>query len=236
MIKKHILAVAAMDIEKELLLSSLKDIKETTLANGALLQQGSLNNAFVNLLLCGIGKANAAASCALAIQADPEISLVVNTGVGGGLLDKQKPGDLVIASQAAYHDVDATAFGYAYGQVPKLPTFFVGDSAAQQFLLEKSRELGYQAENGLIVSGDQFIGSAAQTQAILRRFPQAACVEMEAAAIAQTAFCCGKPFVIIRALSDKANASSKQDFAAFAKEAAQRSAQLTRALTDAPAN
>ena len=54
------------------------------------------------------------------------------------------------------------------------------------------------------------------------------CTEMEGAAIAQTAYLNQIPFVIIRAISDKADDSATMDYPTFEKQAVEHSVRLTR--------
>ena len=51
---------------------------------------------------------------------------------------------------------------------------------------------------------------------------------MEGAAIAQTAYLNQIPFVIIRAISDKADDSATMDYPTFEKQAVEHSVRLTR--------
>jgi len=220
-----------MEIEQQLLLEQMTAKKEITLANHIILTEGLLDGKAFSLLLCGIGKVNAALSCALAInQTKPD--LVVNSGIAGGLLASQQLADIVISYQAAYHDVDVTAFGYSYGQLPKSPLIYEGDAKAAGFLQEAANSYGYRANVGLVVSGDQFVNNTTQVKTILNHFPAAEAVEMEAAAIAHSCTNLNTPFVIIRSLSDKADSNAKHDYGRFAKEASERSAKLVRTLVN----
>ena len=53
---------------------------------------------------------------------------------------------------------------------------------------------------------------------------------MEGAAIAQAAYLNGIPFLIVRAISDKADDSASMDYGEFDRLAITRSVNLTRAL------
>jgi adenosylhomocysteine nucleosidase len=79
---------------------------------------------------------------------------------------------------------------------------------------------------GRVASGDQFICSKAQKEKIIAD-TQAICAEMEGASIAHTAYRNGIPFVIIRAISDKADDSAEMDYPTFEAIAAHRCAQVT---------
>ena len=56
------------------------------------------------------------------------------------------------------------------------------------------------------------------------------CAEMEGASIAHGAYLNGIPFVIIRAISDKADDSAEMDYPTFEKAAALHSAKLVEAM------
>ena len=76
-----------------------------------------------------------------------------------------------------------------------------------------------------MLSGDQFISSDDVKKNLIDRFA-GDCVEMEGAAIAQAARLNNIPFVVIRAISDKADNSAEMDYPAFEREAAKHSARL----------
>ena len=120
------------------------------------------------------------------------------------------------SANCAHHDVDVTAFGYVWGQVPQLPAVFASDEnlicqaekAAQVFE-------GAAVTQGLIVSGDRFVHSSEGVTEIRSHFPDVKAVEMEAAAIAQTCYQLEVPFVIIRAVSDSADEKADISFEEF---------------------
>jgi adenosylhomocysteine nucleosidase len=87
---------------------------------------------------------------------------------------------------------------------------------------------------GRVASGDQFICSKAQKDKIIED-TAAICAEMEGAAIAHTAYRNGVPFVILRAISDKADDSADMDYPTFEALAAQRCAQVTMTMAKAMA-
>ena len=80
-----------------------------------------------------------------------------------------------------------------------------------------------------MASGDQFVSRKDQKQHIID-VSGALCTEMEGAAIAHTAYRNGVPFVILRAISDKADDSAEMDYPTFEKIAAHRCAEVTRNL------
>ena len=82
---------------------------------------------------------------------------------------------------------------------------------------------------GRVVSGDQFISSKDVKERLISQF-QGDCAEMEGASIAHGAYLNKIPFVIIRAISDKADDSAEMDYPVFEREAAKHSAALVTEL------
>lgn len=190
--------------------------------------EGVLEGLTVVLSRADVGKVNAAVTAQLLI-AQGEAEAIVFTGVAGALVPDLGIGELIIASGALYHDVDVTAFGYALGQVPRLPKVFATDAVLNRELQFACAELGLQPRIGTIASGDSFISRPDQREALAERFGALA-VEMEGAAVAQTCYLNGIPFSLLRAISDRADGSAPHDFRAFSKMAAQRAAQVISCL------
>lgn len=82
-----------------------------------------------------------------------------------------------------------------------------------------------RAFTGRVVSGDQFISDRAVKNRISQQFG-GMCTEMEGAAIAQAAYLNKIPFVVLRAISDKADDSAVVDYPAFEKQAIRHSVAL----------
>lgn len=131
-----------------------------------------------------------------------------------------KIGDEVIGTRIAYSDVDVTAFGYAYGQLPNKPLYYEADPAVVADFMNLTA-----GKKGLIVSGDQFVQDDGKKK-ILSYFPEALVAEMEAAAVAQVATQFGTPFIVLRGVSDLANGESNIVFDDYVVEAGKASAQL----------
>lgn len=175
----------------------------------------------------GVGKVNAA----LAAQALLHLgaNTLLFTGVAGGVQPGLEPGALVLSTRAVQHDVDVTALGYEAGEIPGTGTFFTADAELLKHATSAAATIGETAHHGVIASGDTFVASQAGAERLQRVF-QAACTEMEGAAVAQVASQWGVPFLIIRALSDSADGEAATDFRAFTLFAADRSAKLLAAL------
>ena len=78
---------------------------------------------------------------------------------------------------------------------------------------------------GKVVSGDQFIGTH-EAKVYLRDTFNGYCAEMEGASIAHTAYLNKTPYVVIRAISDKADGGAQMDYPTFEKKAAEHCAKL----------
>ena len=226
---RTIAVIGAMQPEIERLKGRLNGLQ--THRFGAFeIHTGQLHGKQIVLTLSGIGKANAAAAAAAAIlQFAPDC--VINTGSAGGLGSGLKVGDVVIGSETVHHDADATAFGYAPGQIPQLPPAFPADETLIAAAETAAAAFPHAAvTRGLIASGDQFVHSEEAAAAIRATFPAVQAVEMEAAAIAQTCFQFGIPFVVIRALSDTADEKADTSFEQFLQTAAAHSAEMVERI------
>ena len=139
-------------------------------------------------------------------------------------------GDIVLSTDVLHHDMDAAGFGYPLGQIPQMDVFsFAADEEMRKIAKEVCQAVNpdIQVFEGRIVSGDQFISDKAVKNRISENFG-GYCTEMEGAAIAQTAFLNSIPFVIIRAISDKADDSATMDYPAFEKQAVEHRVRLTQ--------
>lgn len=216
--------IGAMDEEIELLKQKMTDIQEIEIAN-SYFYQGYLEGKKVVLLLSGIGKVNAAmAATILHEQFNPD--KIINTGSAGGFADNLDVGDVVISTEVLHHDVDATAFSYAYGQVPGMPVSYTASPELIKLAGEVIQESDIQAEFGIIATGDSFMQREDQIAVVRERFPEMLALEMEAAAIAQVCYQYKTPFVIIRALSDIAGKESSVSFDVFLEKAAKNAADV----------
>ena len=82
---------------------------------------------------------------------------------------------------------------------------------------------------GRVASGDQFIDSKEKKNWIHDTF-DAYCTEMEGAAVAQAAYLNKVPYLIVRAISDKADDSAHMDYGEFEAKAVEHSVNLMLAL------
>ncbi len=223
--------IGAMEEEVTILRDHMTEKTVETIA-GCEYTSGKMNGKDVILLRSGIGKVNAAMSTTILLEKyKPEY--VVNTGSAGGYNPNLNVGDVVISSEVRHHDVDVTAFGYEYGQVPQLPPAFEANHELVKIAEEAAREIeGIQVVKGLIATGDTFMSDPERVDFIKDKFTNLQAVEMEAAAIAQVAHQFGTPFVVIRSLSDIAGKESDVSFDQFLDKAALHSATLVMKIVE----
>ena len=221
--------IGAMQEEVETLLALMESKKELRKAD-SVFYEGVLEGLPAVIVQCGVGKVNAA-MCAQVLCDLFEVTHLVNTGIAGSLCPDLDIGDLVVSRDAMYHDVDATAFGYPFGKVPGLDTIeFPADKAMMDYAFAAAEAVNPgHTKIGRVASGDQFVADKAVKERIVAN-TQGICTEMEGAAIAQTAYRNGTPFVILRAISDKADDSAQMDYPTFERIAAHRCAEVTRNL------
>lgn len=221
--------IGAMQEEIETLLHLMKNKTEKEIA-GSIFHDGILEGLPVTVVQCGIGKVNAAL-CTQILCDLFGVTHLVNTGIAGSLCNDLDIGDMVVSQDAMYHDVDAVAFGYPMGKVPGMDvTAFPADETmiAYAFAAAEKVNPGH-TKIGRVASGDQFVASREVKERIIS-VTGALCTEMEGAAIAQTAYRNQIPFVILRAISDKADDSTHMDYPTFESIAAHRCAAVTQTL------
>ena len=218
--------IGAMDSEIETLLSHLENKKEEK-KYGLTFYLGKLKKYEVIIVKCGIGKVNAGRTTQVLIS-EYSPKYIINTGIGGGLNQQLKIGDIVISTDLIQHDFDVTAFGYAKGYMfigdKKEPTKYVADKELSEKIkkvLEKIKE-GRNIFKGRILTGDLFVSSKEKREQLVQDF-DGFCCEMEGAAIAQVAFLNNIPFAVLRLISDMPDGKGPEDYNAFEKEAARLS-------------
>ena len=179
----------------------------------------------------GIGKVNAAV-CTQILCDVYDVEAIINTGVAGSLKNEINIGDIVLSVDALQHDMDATGFGYDPGIIPRMETsVFEGDPAlialAEKICQEVNPEI--QVFKGRVVSGDQFVSDRQVKERIVQLF-HGYCTEMEGAAIAQAAWLNHVPYLVIRAISDKADGSAEMDYSEFEMKAIEHTVRLVTGM------
>lgn len=224
--------IGAMQQEVETLLERMDNKNAATIA-GSIFYEGILSGLNVVVVQCGIGKVNAAI-CTQILCDCYQVTHIVNTGIAGSLCADLDIGDLVVSQDAMYHDFDCNAFGYPHGKVPGMDVIaFPADETMIRLAFSAAEAVNNgHTKIGRVASGDQFVADPVLKDKIIS-VTSALCTEMEGAAIAQTAYRNAVPFVILRAISDKADNSAEMDYPSFERLAAHRCAQLTTALAAA---
>lgn len=189
--------------------------------------KGKLSGRDVVIVRSGIGKVNAGI-CAQILADKFQVNKIINTGIAGSLDPAIDIGDLVLSTDALQHDVDASSFGYDVGIIPRMAvSIFKADdeliSLAESACLSANPDI--KVYKGRVVTGDQFIADKDKKEWLCKNF-NPKCTEMEGAAIAQAAYLNNIPFIIIRAISDKADNSAEMDYPEFEAQAIKHTVKL----------
>ncbi|NLL72768.1 MAG: 5'-methylthioadenosine/adenosylhomocysteine nucleosidase [Clostridiales bacterium] len=207
--------IGAMDEEVNRLKEEMEDVEIESVASMDF-YKGSFNGVPLVVVRSGIGKVNAALCTQILIDRY-KIDLVINTGIAGSLRNEIDIADIVLSTDAIQHDMDATGFGYKVGVIPRMEeSVFKADmdlvNLAKKACNKVLPDCGVHM--GRVLSGDQFISDSKKKDWLINTF-DGYCTEMEGAAIAQAAYLNNIPFLIIRAISDKADNSAQMAYSEF---------------------
>lgn len=218
--------IGAMEEEVAILKEKMSDVTVLEKA-GMEFYKGTLGGHPAVVVRSGIGKVNAGI-CTQILADLFQVEAVINTGVAGSLKAEINIGDIVLSTDTMQHDVDAREFGYPLGQIPRMDTLtFSADEALRAAALKVCREVNpeIQVFEGRVASGDQFVADKETKDKIIVN-TQAYCTEMEGAAIGQAAYLNKIPYLVIRAISDKADDSAHVDYPTFEREAIRHTVNL----------
>ena len=224
---KTIGIIGAMEVEVAILKEKMEDVRIIKKASMDF-YEGILAGKKVVVVRSGIGKVNAGI-CAQILADVFSVDAIINTGLAGSLNKNINIGDIVLSTDVVQHDMDATGFGYRKGQIPQMPVFFFNaDDNLRRLAAEVCKEVNpdIQVFEGRIASGDQFVCDQDVKNRIVSEF-SAYATEMEGAAIGQAAYLNEIPFLVVRAISDKADGSAQMDYSEFEKAAVDHSVRLT---------
>jgi adenosylhomocysteine nucleosidase len=244
---RRIAIVSAMHQELAALLRLMPDEAKQVRA-GREFWIGHLDGHEVIAVLSGVGKV-AAATTATLLAGEFGVERAIFTGTAGGVHERARVGDVVVAETLLQHDMDASPL-FPRHEVPFYGTDrFATDAAmsaalavaARAMLAAAAQRRGGDAGDGLdaamlasfgiaapavhaglVLSGDRFVASAGESEALRRRLPDALAVEMEGAALAQVCFDFAIPFAVVRTVSDRADDSAHVDFLRFVDAVASR--------------
>ncbi len=229
---KIIGVIGAMDEEVSRLKEKMQ-VKKVEKKAGMEFFEGELAGKDVVIVRSGIGKVNAGI-CTQILVDDFGVEAVINTGVAGSLKNEINIGDIVLSTDALQHDMDATGFGYEHGVIPRMEqSTFVADKKLVELAKQVNEEVNSDIGTfvGRVVSGDQFISDKAKKDWLVEKFG-GYCTEMEGAAIAQAAYLNEIPFLIIRAISDKADNSAEMDYGEFEAKAIEHTVKLVTSMME----
>ena len=218
--------IGAMDQEVAEIKNQMTDVRIERAA-AMDFYRGKLRGKDVVVVRSGVGKVNAAV-CTQILADRYGVDAVVNTGIAGSLRNEINIGDIVLATDAVQHDMDATCFDYPAGKIPQMDVYeFKADEKLRELAKECSKEVipDVGVFEGRVLSGDQFVSSREKKNWLTETFG-GYCTEMEGAAIAQAAYLNGIPFLVIRSISDKADDSADMDYKTFEMKAVENSVKL----------
>ena len=224
---KTIGIIGAMEVEIAILKEKMEEVRIIKKASMDF-YEGILAGKKVVVVRSGIGKVNAGI-CTQILADVFSVDAIINTGIAGSLNKNINIGDIVLSTDVVQHDMDATGFGYRKGQIPQMPVFFFNaDDNLRRLAAEVCKEVNpdIQVFEGRIASGDQFVCDQDVKNRIVSEF-SAYATEMEGAAIGQAAYLNEIPFLVVRAISDKADGSAQMDYSEFEKAAVDHSVRLT---------
>jgi adenosylhomocysteine nucleosidase len=156
-------------------------------------------------MVAGVGKVAAAMAAQYACDVFKPRCLIA-IGIAGGVEDGARPGQVIVAAGAVQHDMDGRPLTDAKGVIPGLGlSIIAADPALAEKLLIAARFESRDARSGLVLTGDQIVTSRAIRNALVKDFPEAACIDMETAAVAQVAHQNGLPWSALRVTSDSAD-------------------------------
>ena len=236
--------LSALPQEQHGLVELLEQPQPTVARAGRAFHRGRLSGHDVVLVLSRVGKVAAATTVTAAIE-HFGAQRVLFTGVAGGLAAEVKVGDVVVATEFLQHDLDSSPLFPRY-EVPFYGlSRFTADATMSAALLQAARELCADAathfdaalrdefglhapgvHQGLVVSGDRFVSTSAESRALTTALPDALAVEMEGAALAQACHDYGVPFAAVRTISDRADDAAHVDFPRFIDRVASRHAKV----------
>lgn len=227
--------LCAMEEEQALLVAALGD-PPILPGDGLEARQGLLDGRPVVVAAAGVGKVRAATTATLLVERLGCGSLVL-TSVAGGLSADLDIGDLVIAERVIDIDygrlTDTGRLVYQPGSLPlpgvvPEPGYRLAEDLAARVRASLAAS-DLRVSFGTILTGDAFLASTGQRDELATRW-SALAIEMEGSAVCGVAERFGLPWLIVRALSDRAGDESVVDFRAFLSTAAESSARLVRTL------
>lgn len=215
--------IGAMREEITPLLDYYKDYKQVAFG-GNTFYKVALGSKTLIIACSRIGKVHSALTASTMILHFGCERIIFN-GVAGGINPSYKIGDLVLASKLCQHDVDITIFGHPFGYFSEGKVFTESDSVLNGIAKAVAKENGINLYEGIVATGDQFIGSKERKEWIKKEF-NADAIEMEGASVAVVCDNLNTPLCVIRAISDNAGDEALVSYEEFLESSARVSASL----------
>ena len=224
--------IGAMEEEVRELIADMQECEMNEKASMKF-YKGKLYGKDAVVVQSGIGKVNAAI-CTQILADCYHVDELINTGVAGSLDAEINIGDIVISTDAVHHDMDVSALGDPVGQVPRMDVFaFPADKELAEKAIQANKKANPEIRTfiGRVASGDQFISDNKKKHYLINEF-DGYCAEMEGAAMAQAAHLNQIPFIILRAISDKADQEAAGSYEEFEKAAIKHIVRLVLGILD----
>lgn len=243
---QRIAIISALHPELAEVLALMPDEHKRSLG-GRTFWSGHLHGHDVVATLSGMGKVAAATTTTLLID-HFKVERVIFTGVAGGLATGVEVGDVVVGTGFVQHDMDVSPLFPRFELAGQGITVLPADAALTQVLQEAAKDaitwlphlldaatlasLGLHrpaVHQGQIISGDRFVSSNTECDALRQALPEALAVDMESAAVAQVCRDFGVGFGAVRTVSDRADNEAHVDFPRFLDQVARHySARIIR--------
>ena len=221
--------IGAMQVEVSTLKQCMTEQEARTIS-GMEFVKGRLDGREVVAVVCGEGKV-AAAVCAQTLILEYKVDAVINTGVAGGMGKGIKISDIVVADSVVQHDMDTSDLGDPKGFISGIDRIQIPCDEELNDKVRVAAEAveGLAGHQGIIATGDQFVGSKDKLNRLMEEFGAVAC-EMEGGSIGQVCYINKVPFTVVRAISDNANDDAHMDYPKFLKIAVKKSFELLTEL------
>ncbi len=218
--------IGAMDAEMDGLKAAMSGVTSETVA-GVEFLSGTISGRPVIAAVSGVGKVNAAV-CAQTMILEYNPSVISSTGVAGGH-KSLRCGDVVVASSVVQHDMDTSPLGDEAGFISGINLINIPCSKkVSEGLIRAAGSVGgIECKYGVIATGDRFICSSDDAEAISKRFGALA-YEMESGSIGQVCFINGVEFAALRAISDNGDDGANESYAEFMSMAAEKNIKILK--------
>jgi adenosylhomocysteine nucleosidase len=243
---QSIIGVLGIPSEVTAVEARLKDSREVVVRS-YVFRVGTLNGRQVVVGRSAAGKVNAAIAATVLIGHFNPVALFFS-GTAGAIDQALRPGDVVIGTAVAQHDVGTwTTSGIVRrgvrntvtGELDPLivpapePLLAAARQAVQGLTLKRIEDADGtrmpRIVEGVIVTGDVFMSDAARRDEI-RSSLNGSAVEMEGAAMVQACRQFSVPCLVVRSITDRADGQAMSNYKAFIATASENAAALVAAI------